>query len=224
MGTIPAVNRTVAAAREAKSQTRRAPVQERGRRRVQQLLDAAAEIVAESGVDNATTNAVAARAGTSVGVLYKFFPNKQAMVEALAERYARDIGYLLGLQEQQGIAQWPLQTATDWLVRATMEFNKAHPACQHVYRAVRGSSGEQSKILLDVPKRVINELLAQRLPMGSAEDREWHAITTVEVTQALVVQACMLPPAECERLIKETVTLLTRYLTPYYVPGAAASS
>lgn len=92
---------------DTKGFLRHAPVQERGRRRVQQLLDAAAQVIAESGVDNATTNAVAARAETSVGVLYKFFPNKQAIVEALALRYIEEIEQLLSRQEQAGIAHTP---------------------------------------------------------------------------------------------------------------------
>ena len=44
----------------------RQPSQERGERRVEEILDAAAEVIAEVGVEAATTNAIAARAGSSV--------------------------------------------------------------------------------------------------------------------------------------------------------------
>lgn len=202
---------------------RHAPVQERGRRRVQQLLDAAAEVIAASGVDNATTNAIAARAGTSVGVLYKFFPNKQAIVEALALRYIGEIEQFLSRQEQAGIAGWPLEEAIDWIVRAIMEFHRTHPAYQHVYRAVRGASGERGVLLLDQARRVIGHLLALRMPAVPAERLEWHAITAVEAAHALVVQASILPPERGEKLIEETVILLTRYLSPDYAPRTDAS-
>ena len=203
---------------------RHAPVQERGRRRVQQLLDAAAQVIAESGVDNATTNAVAARAETSVGVLYKFFPNKQAIVEALALRYIEEIEQLLSRQEQAGIADWPIAHAVTWLVHAIMDFHREHPAYQHVYRAVRGSSGEQAILLLDPAKGVIDHLLALRAPAVAAERREWHAITAVEAAHALAIQACALPPEGAERMMEEATILLTRYLTPDYAPDQSPAS
>ena len=90
---------------------RRPPVQDRGRRRVEQILDAAAEVIGEMGVDNATTNMIAARASTSVGVLYRFFPHKRAIIEMLAARYVHETEQILSRQEQAGIAVWPLRQA-----------------------------------------------------------------------------------------------------------------
>src|SRR4051812_843544 len=66
----------------------RAPQQDRGQRRVDSILDAAEEVFAEQGVDAATTNAIAERAGASVGSLYHFFPSKDAILLALVRRYA----------------------------------------------------------------------------------------------------------------------------------------
>jgi AcrR family transcriptional regulator len=65
----------------ARGQKRR---QARGQRRIDQLLDVAARVFAEVGFEAATTNGIAARAGVSPGSLYQFFPNKDAMAEALA--------------------------------------------------------------------------------------------------------------------------------------------
>lgn len=68
-------------------QPRRAPVQERSRARVEAILDAAEQVFLELGYPNATTNHVAARAGTSIGSLYRFFPDKEALLLAIAARY-----------------------------------------------------------------------------------------------------------------------------------------
>src|SRR5262249_27999683 len=65
--------------------------QARGERRIALLLDVAAELIAESGYESATTNAIAARAGMSPGSLYQFFPNTEAIAEALAARYAERV-------------------------------------------------------------------------------------------------------------------------------------
>jgi AcrR family transcriptional regulator len=66
---------------------RRAPQQARGQRRIDAILDAAEQVLAESGYESVTTNAIAARADTSIGSLYQFFPNKDAILQALGMRY-----------------------------------------------------------------------------------------------------------------------------------------
>ena len=59
------------------------PKQERGEQRMQRLLDAAEQIFVERGYKAATTNEIAARAQTSSGTLYRFFLNKEAIVQHL---------------------------------------------------------------------------------------------------------------------------------------------
>ena len=63
------------------------PQQERSRRRYQHILDTAAKLFAEEGIASVTTNHIAAAAEVSIGSLYQFFPNKEALLEALTERY-----------------------------------------------------------------------------------------------------------------------------------------
>jgi AcrR family transcriptional regulator len=61
-------------------------MQRRSVARVQRMLDAAQELVAEVGYDALTTTLIAERAGVSIGSLYQFFPDKQAVVRAVALR------------------------------------------------------------------------------------------------------------------------------------------
>lgn len=65
---------------------RRAPVQARGERRVDAILDAAAALIAEVGYEEITLRAVAKRSGAAIGSIYHFFPDKEALVNALLER------------------------------------------------------------------------------------------------------------------------------------------
>ncbi|MBV9607875.1 MAG: TetR/AcrR family transcriptional regulator [Solirubrobacterales bacterium] len=69
---------------------RNAPVQARSRERLRRVLDAADDVLASEGPAAFTTTRVADAAGVSVGSVYRFFPDKEAIVEALAVRYWSD--------------------------------------------------------------------------------------------------------------------------------------
>ncbi len=62
------------------------PVQQRSTERITSLLDAAAELIDDNGIDGLTTSDVATRSGSSVGVVYRYFPNIQSLLRALASR------------------------------------------------------------------------------------------------------------------------------------------
>src|SRR5690348_8081555 len=71
----------------APEMARRVPTQERSRKRYEQILDAAAKVFGDIGYEAATTEAIAREAETSIGSLYQFFPNKQALFDAIAARH-----------------------------------------------------------------------------------------------------------------------------------------
>jgi AcrR family transcriptional regulator len=68
---------------------RKAPRQRRAVHTVDALLEAAALVLEEGGLEGFNTNAVARRAGASVGSLYQYFPSKDALTLALLLREDR---------------------------------------------------------------------------------------------------------------------------------------
>src|SRR5919202_2147736 len=74
---------------------RRVPRQARSRARLQRMLDAADELLASEGAEALTTTRVAEAAGVSVGSLYQYLPDKEAIVEALAGRYLAEFEALM---------------------------------------------------------------------------------------------------------------------------------
>lgn len=66
---------------------RKVPVQQRSARTVALILDAGARIFEERGYSGATTNHVAEAAGVSIGSLYQYFPNKDALLVGLESRH-----------------------------------------------------------------------------------------------------------------------------------------
>lgn len=72
---------------------RRRPVQARSLRRFKLIVEAAHRVLKDGGPNSLTTNAVAAEAGISIGSLYEYFPNKEAIILNLYE------GKLEGLRQ-----------------------------------------------------------------------------------------------------------------------------
>lgn len=80
---------------------RRPPRQKRSRETLEHLLDATAATVAELGLDGTTTNHIARKAGVSIGSLYQYFPDKEALIEAMMERLGQRIGRDFRARAQQ---------------------------------------------------------------------------------------------------------------------------
>ena len=76
----------MAKARQPIVNKRRIPHQARAAETVAAILEGAAQILEASGLAAFTTNAVAERAGVSIGTLYQYFADKNALLRALAER------------------------------------------------------------------------------------------------------------------------------------------
>ncbi len=73
------------------SSIRVAPQQERSSHRLASFLNAAAELFAEVGYDATTMTAIAERSGSSIGALYNYFPDKQAVALTLLGQYAQEM-------------------------------------------------------------------------------------------------------------------------------------
>ncbi len=111
---------------------RRQPAQARGRERVAKILDAADAVFFELGYEGATTDAIAARAGASIGSVYQFFPNKAALFRALALRYLEQIrGVYLKLAEEDGFLL-PLDELIERVLTEFAAFHRKHPALRQL--------------------------------------------------------------------------------------------
>ena len=99
---------------------RKSPSQERSRRTVEKILDAAARIFHEQGYAGATTNDVADEAGVSVGSLYQYFPNKDALLVALTRRHIESttsgLTYLLSRMSANAGFDTIIRQVVDFLV------------------------------------------------------------------------------------------------------------
>lgn len=105
---------------------RRTPSQARAWEKVARVLDAADRVLAENGAAALTTTRVAAEAGISVGGLYRYLPDRDAIIDALAERYLGRLEVLMDeLVDWAAREAWPDPVAL--LVDTFAGFYRAEP-------------------------------------------------------------------------------------------------
>jgi AcrR family transcriptional regulator len=97
-------------ANKLKHNTKRsAPSQRRGQERVRVILAAALHLFREQGLERVTTNDIVRRAGVPIGSLYRYYPNKDSIIGALAELYVSDITEIFA-----GIGEHPMLEHMSW--------------------------------------------------------------------------------------------------------------
>jgi AcrR family transcriptional regulator len=78
-----------------RASTRREPKQQRSRQTVEAVLEAVQRVLRRHGAKAITTNRVAEAAGLSIGSLYQYFPDKQAIFMALHERHVEEVRHVI---------------------------------------------------------------------------------------------------------------------------------
>jgi AcrR family transcriptional regulator len=121
---------------------RRRPVQGRSQATVEALLEAAAQILARHGAEAATTNAIAERAGVSIGSLYQYFADREALVDELTARHIAQMqAVMLGVLQEPEVRAIGEQAVR--IVRAILAAHRVNPRLHqalHQLLPVRGMS------------------------------------------------------------------------------------
>jgi AcrR family transcriptional regulator len=195
--------------------------QARGRARMESILDAAEQLVAEVGYDEMSTNAIAARAGISPGSLYQFYGNKAALLEGLVGRYAEQLDAFWAAQLSGESVTQPIDVVVDRVVDAVIEFKTGRPAFWALLHgsATAGALADASCRFDSQLAAGLDDLFAARAPHLAPERRRLIAdvsVATVKSLIALVVGDPTHPstPAATHELKQ----VLTNYLTPALAP------
>jgi len=117
---------------------RRAPVQARSRQTVTRILDAAAAIADEQGVDAATTRAIADRAGVSPPSLYRFFADREAILDELLEQHCAVLDARCVEAEQT----WAVTSVADLLnneIDLHVAYYRRYPSSARLWMGARTS-------------------------------------------------------------------------------------
>ena len=208
-----------------KKPLRRQPVQERGQQRLDRILDAADSLFAEVGYDRATTNAIAARAGASVGSLYQFFGDKRAVLEALAQRYQDQLRAVHDSVLTEDTARLPLPEVYERVLRALAEFysrNRGFPPLFHG-AATNNELAEVGQRLLQECVGRVEGMLSVRAPHLSSERRSLLATINVEVIRALLPLASSGDERFRESMLSEIKKMLLGHMAAEVGEGRRAA-
>ena len=193
----------------------RQPRQERGQRRVDAILDATAAIVAEEGLPAATMHAIARRSGTTIGSLYHFFPDRDAVVVALAERHGVAIGELATGLATVDWSALSLEDAVERYVETCVDYVRRHPALLPVGQAalvlrpdLRQADTSPEHLLLSVTKAIV----AARTPDAPAAERAARAAMMLALTEGVIERSVRFTSPPPSVLYRELKRALCAYL------------
>ena len=195
----------------------RLPKQARSRKRFDKILDAAAELFVEIGYDSVTTDEIAARANTSVGSLYRFFPDKLAVFHALLDRYLNQLRDLSATLHTDETIQLPLETYIGQLVDGFDQFASENPAFRTVFVQSRliSTTIAMSTAFNRAIAQQLDAFFATRNPALEQAQRELIATISVEVACTLDILALSGDRSFQYQVLTETKKLLIAYLQPY---------
>jgi AcrR family transcriptional regulator len=189
----------------------RRPVQARAQERRDSLLDALSRLLDREGFARVNTNAIAAEAGAAVGTVYDYFPNKEAILEALLERYQRRLeAALLGALST---VDDDLDTLITAGVQAYAHFYETEPGYAALWLGAQVSAP-----LLEAGAAWGREFAALAGPLliarAGLSDTEAArvALALVHAVSAVVTLALGQSPAEREKLVGEAVRMARAYV------------
>lgn len=201
------------------SKMRRQPQQIRSQERVDSILNAAEELFIEVGYDQTTTRAIATRANVPVGSLYQFFPDKEAILKALATRYFQQEYELFAQLHTQEAESLPLEEYVDRVIDAFDHFMNSHPGYRAVFEQLLNLMTYSAITAMDdYEYRIVDELAAffGRLnPQLDSEKCQAIALLVVKVVGDLLWLATSLKPEMRQLLLTETKILMLGYLNNY---------
>jgi AcrR family transcriptional regulator len=204
---------------------RKRPKQERSQATVQAILTATAHILTEDGYDQLTTNRVAERAGVSIGSLYQYFPNKEALIFALAEHHANEMlqlaqQHLNGLGEGLGVGEASLQENRSILevlrqiIKAALAAHAVNPKLHRVLHEQIPHSEGVRRLNEAKMENLLRSFLAQRCDQLQPTNLDLTAFM-IERTIRALIHGVMIDRPELLKtgeLEQELMAMLTAYL------------
>ncbi len=198
-------------------QAAREPKRARGRERVAALLDAGASLFAENGYDGTTMTEIAERAGAAIGSLYQFFPSKQALAEALFDRFAERAAASFARIEERAQGSSPAALA-DLLVNHKLGLRSDREAAEAALSSAIASIVERRKPLGDAVRVRIAAVLRSANPSLTPDEATAASVMIGQILKSVPALAVAEEESRLP-LVDEARKLLALYLTRTIATG-----
>jgi AcrR family transcriptional regulator len=194
---------------------RKQPEQDRSRATVDAIVDAAARILVKHGYDAFTTNRVAEKAGVSIGSLYQYFPNKDALLSELMRRHT------LAIEDGiEAMAEHAKRAPLAEVARVAIEQNvRAHLIDPELHRVLSevpplGKLDWEAAFMERMAARVKAAFEARRAEIVVA-DLDLAVFIITHAAEAIVHNAAIERPDDLKSgaIAEEVTRLMVGYLT-----------
>ena len=204
--------------------SRRAPLQPRSVHTIQRVVDAASSLLCRLPLEEVTTTRIAAEAGISIGALYRFFPDKQKIIDAVAVRHARRFRMVLEHEvlpeierEMQRLAEFQPARLLNLVVDAYVIYLDQNPDFRaisfgpHISAATKE---QEASPAVGLPA-LLKDFMLEQLGIPNTPELDLMLRVVTEAGERLIAFAFEQPTREeRDRVIAEMKRMLSGYLFP----------
>jgi AcrR family transcriptional regulator len=199
--------------------TVRSPVQARSKKRMAVVLRAAAELLEETGVEGFTIRGLEQQAGVSSGWIYRFFPDRDAIIEAVMLEFSaasRDV-----IPALEAAESW--QQVLEDEVNAMVHLFRSSPGMGVVWLS-RRRTGLVEQADTEANDLIARQLAEKLLPWATVTEDELRERVRVSVdgVQGMIEQAFRSGRGDDSWLIGEITRMRIAYLAPCFAPSGSA--
>lgn len=189
---------------------RNEPTQSRSRETLDRILVAAEKVLEDVGPEHATSRLIAETAGVSVGSLYRFFPDKAAVIRELVNRYVAQMGTVPAddLPDLSAITIDQVEHIVRFMVHRSIALHEQHPA----WRKTRVWRYPDTDELASKPIReaeiAMLQLMLQLTAPALVDDKAQLMATTMSLLLWPLFEQALDEP-ECREVITEEAVIVT---------------
>ena len=199
-------------------QVRRKPLQKRSLQRISKILEVTSTLLEKLGVDGLTTIRIAEATGISVGSLYHYFPNKQAILHALGENWIDKIDSNFTVLQGLPFENMSLDQLVARVVDSQHKMYVEQKGILHLIQALfsipdlQHLDDEHDELVIQHMMKMFSAISNHGLETNELERiaRAYH-----ELTHALMLTVALQTPERAARTLNDTKRSAISLLQPY---------
>lgn len=200
-------------------QVRTQLVQERSSARLAGLLDATAEVVEEVGFERLTTAMIATRAGASIGTVYRYFPDRIAVLQALRERAIQRFHSMV-VAEIRRVQPKDWWGAIDCAIDAFVHMHRSEKGFRIInfVDSVNAPEAAGERFEQGFFARSLADILSAEYQLPGGKELSFRLEICVEIGDAIITRAFHSDPNGDPVFLSECRTIIHGYLESFYGP------